>query len=306
MNNIIDKSKEIGLRVETKKVLEKEFDNSLRDEKFKNLVKKINLPSEILMKYTSLLEESAIEYDNCINCKSIFECKNRSRGYAYLPSIEDERLIFRYKACKYQEKMMKDNAFKKNITLYQTPEGILEADMKKIQLTDASRFNVIEWLTKFVNDYPNVSKGLYLHGNFGSGKSYLITSIFCELAKKNYKSTIVFWPEFLRDLKSYFGNDIEYKEIINSIKNTPLLFIDDIGAENVTPWGRDEILSTILQYRMDNKLCTFFSSNFTISDLEKHLSTTKDGVEMVTGRRIIERIKNLTVDMELISKNLRK
>ncbi len=306
MNNIIDKSKEIGLRVETKKVLEKEFDNSLRDEKFKNLVKKINLPSEILMKYTSLLEESAIEYDNCINCKSIFECKNRSRGYAYLPSIEDERLIFRYKACKYQEKMMKDNAFKKNITLYQTPEGILEADMKKIQLTDASRFNVIEWLTKFVNDYPNVSKGLYLHGNFGSGKSYLITSIFCELAKKNYKSTIVFWPEFLRDLKSYFGNDIEYKEIINSIKNTPLLFIDDIGAENVTPWGRDEILNTILQYRMDNKLCTFFSSNFTISDLEKHLSTTKDGVEMVTGRRIIERIKNLTVDMELISKNLRK
>ena len=94
--------------------------------------------------------------------------------------------------------------------------------------------------------------------------------------------------------------------MINKIKNTPLLFIDDIGAENVTAWSRDEILCTILQYRMDNKLCTFFTSNLNIEDLEKHLSITKEGNEIVKARRITERIKQLTIDMELISKNLRK
>jgi len=305
MNSIKEAAMQMGLRVDNGNTLEKEFSASLKDERFKNLVRKIDLPVEILMKYTSLLEESACEYDNCQNCKNIFECKNRSKGYAYLPKVQNNKLVFKFKACKYQEKIMEDTAFKTNITLYQTPEGILDADMKKINLKDAARFETIEWLTKFVNSYPNVTKGLYLHGNFGSGKSYLITAAFCELAKKGYKSTIVFWPEFLRDLKSYFGNDLEYKSIITRIKNTPLLFIDDIGAENVTPWGRDEILSTILQYRMDNKMCTFFSSNFDINDLEKHLSMTREGYEIVTARRITERIKQLTDDVQLVSKNLR-
>ncbi len=305
MNNIKDATVEMGLNTNNKRVLEREFEASLKDERFKTLVKKINLPVETLMKYTSLLEESACEYDNCQNCKNIFECKNKSKGYAYLPRVENDKLLFKFKACKYQEKIMKDNAFKKNITLYQTPDGILEADMKKINLKDAARFDAIEWLTKFVNNYPNVTKGLYLNGSFGAGKSYLITATFCELAKKGYKSTIVFWPEFLRDLKSYFGNDLEYRAIISKIKNTPLLFIDDIGAENVTPWGRDEILNTILQYRMDNKMCTFFSSNFDLNDLEKHLSSTREGYEIVTARRITERIKQLTDNIQLISKNLR-
>ena len=81
--------------------------------------------------------------------------------------------------------------------------------------------------------------------------------------------------------------------------------LDDIGAENVTNWGRDEILGTILQYRMDNHLTTFFTSNLDINELEKHLSITKDNMDMVKARRIIERIKQLTIDMELISKNRR-
>ena len=41
------------------------------------------------------------------------------------------------------------------------------------------------------------------------------------------------------------------------IKQIPLLLIDDIGAEKLTDWARDEILGSILQYRMDFKLPTF-------------------------------------------------
>lgn len=36
-----------------------------------------------------------------------------------------------------------------------------------------------------------------------------------------------------------------------------VLLIDDIGAENNSPWSRDEVLGTILQYRMDSDLTTF-------------------------------------------------
>ena len=85
-----------------------------------------------------------------------------------------------------------------------------------------------------------------------------------------------------------------------------ILLIDDIGAEKVSDWGRDEILGTILQSRMNNHLTTFFTSNLSIEELEKHLAITKDSQDIVKARRIIERVKQLTEDMELISINRRK
>ena len=95
------------------------------------------------------------------------------------------------------------------------------------------------------------------------------------------------------------------EEKLDFLKNVDILLIDDIGAENVTSWGRDEILGTILQYRMNNKLSTFFTSNLTLEELEDHLSITKNSEDKVKARRIIERIKQLTEDRELVSKNRR-
>ncbi len=304
MENIKNTLEEMGINTTLNKSLKENYKKALKDENFKELVSKLKLDEDELMKYTSLLEESSCEYNHCKNCKNILECKNKIQGYAYLPKIENKKLVFNYKACKYKEKLNEQNKFKSNITLYQTQDGILDANVKDIYSKDTKRIDAINSLMTFLKEYPN-HKGIYLHGSFGSGKSYLVTAILVELAKKDIKSTIIFWPEFLSELKSYFGDDIGYRKIMYQIKNTEILLIDDIGAENITSWSRDEVLSPILQYRMDNKLKTFFTSNLSIEDLEKHLALTKDGEEVVKARRIIERIKQLTNDVELVSKNLR-
>ena len=304
MENIKNTLEEMGINTTLNKSLKENYKKALKDENFKELVSKLKLDEDELMKYTSLLEESSCEYNHCKNCKNILECKNKIQGYAYLPKIENKKLVFNYKACKYKEKLNEQNKFKSNITLYQTQDGILDANVKDIYSKDTKRIDAINSLMTFLKEYPN-HKGIYLHGSFGSGKSYLVTAILVELAKKDIKSTIIFWPEFLSELKSYFGDDIGYRKIMYQIKNTEILLIDDIGAENITSWSRDEVLSPILQYRMDNKLKTFFTSNLSIEDLEKHLALTKDGEEVVKARRIIERIKQLTSDVELVSKNLR-
>ena len=96
------------------------------------------------------------------------------------------------------------------------------------------------------------------------------------------------------------------EEKLDYLKNVDLLLIDDIGAENVTAWGRDEILGAILQYRMNNKLSTFFTSNLNLEELESHLSFSKNSEDKVKARRIIERIKQLSIDIELVSINRRK
>ena len=164
---------------------------------------------------------------------------------------------------------------------------------------------IIKYFKEFIDEYnkKDKPKGLYLNGSFGSGKTYLIAALFNEMAKKDIRSVLIYYPEFLRSLKSSFNSD--YSEKFNYIKKVPLLLLDDIGAENTSAWSRDEVLGPILQYRMEEHLPTFFTSNLTLQELEKNLSITTGGVDKVKARRIIERIKQLTVNMELISKNRR-
>ena len=133
----------------------------------------------------------------------------------------------------------------------------------------------------------------------------MLSALLNELSKDNYSSIIIYYPELLRNLKEAFEtNDFSYR--INKIKKADLLMLDDIGAETVTAWNRDEILGTVLQYRMDNKLPTFFTSNLTLKELEQHFILNQSPSEAIKARRIIERIKQITDYEELISKNRRK
>ena len=132
-----------------------------------------------------------------------------------------------------------------------------------------------------------------------------VVNLINELSKKGYNSIILYYPNLLSSLKASFNTE-DFDIKLDSIMRCDLLLIDDIGAENNTSWSRDEILGTILQYRMDNELSTFFTSNLNLQELEEHLKVTNNGAESVKARRIIERIKQLTNYMELISENKRK
>ena len=285
--------------------LEKYFDEELKDDTFKKVVSKCKLPKEELIKYTSLFKDSACELKNCSTCKNILECKNSVTGHVYYPSVEQNNIIFSYVTCKYKKKLDKDNKYKENIISFDMPREIMDASMKDIYTDDKNRLEAIKWLTSFIKKYEsgNNIKGLYLTGNFGCGKTYVVAATFNEIAKKGKKVAIVYYPEFLRRLKESFSDD--YKVIFDSVRKSDLLLLDDIGAETVTNWNRDEVLGTILQYRMQEKLPTFFTSNLTIKELEEHLiGNDSDG--KVKARRIIERIKYLTDNIEMIAENRRK
>ena len=290
--------------------LDEAYDEALKDDNFKEFVSKLKVRREILKKYTTLLEESSIEYFNCKNCSELASCKNKVVGYAKLPKLNGETLEFSYKPCKYKNKFDKEEMIHSNTKLFNVPKEIKEASIKKIYKTDKNRYKTILWLTEFIKNYKkNIhQKGLYLCGNFGCGKTYLIAAIFNELGKEGIKSAIVFWPEFLNSLKASFNSEVrsEFKNKYNYVKKVPLLLIDDLGAEAVTPWSRDEILCPLLQYRMDEKLPTFFTSNLDLKSLENHLAITSKGDEIIKAGRIISRIKQLTEYQEMISKNLRK
>lgn len=291
---------QMSLNEKLRAELLKEYEKSMEDEEFKKLVEYQKIPKDIAIKNNMKLMDTCEELKNCKNCKGIHECKNNVSGHVLYPKY-DETLKFVYMPCRYQKLMMKKMQEKKD-----NLNEIDRARMKDIDINDKNRVKVIKWLKNFYDNYEifNSMKGLYLHGSFGSGKSFLIASLFNELKiNKNATTEIVYFPDLLRNMKEDFS---VVEDKINYLENVDLLLIDDIGAENVTSWGRDEILGTILQYRMNNKLPTFFTSNLTIQELENNLALAKNSEDKVKARRIIERIKQLTDDIELVSVNRRK
>ena len=288
--------------------LKVDFNKELNNPYFSLVLEKIDLEENKLYKYTSRIKDCATEEQNCQNCKGLCFCKNEMKGYKLIPNVLDNKINFEYEACSYMKKNLKETSFLNNIKLYNEPSELKNARIKDIYVDDKSRVKIIKYINDYIKNYnKNRLKALYLTGSFGSGKTYLISALFNELAKQNVSSVIVYFPEFLRTLKSSF-NDIEnsYNERFNYVKNDKLLLIDDIGAENLTTWGRDEILGTILQYRMQENLPTFFTSNLNMKELEEHLSITTSSSDKVKARRIIERIKYLTDEMTLIGINRRK
>ena len=278
------------------------------DTTFRVIANKTKLPNDTLMKYTTKLELSSLEVNNCKNCKNIMECKNEVCGYVYYPEVNGDDLEFSYIPCKYKKEIDKENKYLDNIYYFDIPKNIKNARMKDIITKDKNRYPVIKWIKEFMLEYENNKniKGLYLNGNFGCGKTYLLSAMFGELARSGNKVAMIYYPEFLRNLKESFNDSLEYRNKFEYVKKVPLLLLDDIGAETVTDWSRDEVLGTILQYRMDENLPTFFTSNLSIEELEEHLSVTSKQVDIVKARRIIERIKQLTDSITLISVNLRK
>ena len=106
------------------------FNDHLKDDSFKQLIKHLDVDKNILIKHTSNLEITAQELNNCKNCKSLNFCQNKLKGYIFYPSIYGNTLKFNYIACKKQKEYL--NRINTNADYIKMPVNLKEASMKDI------------------------------------------------------------------------------------------------------------------------------------------------------------------------------
>ena len=200
----------------------------------------------------------------------------------------------------------KEAAIKNRLKLINLPATLKKASLAQVDLDDLDRLPVFEKLLAFVEQYPAIRKGLYFYGDFGVGKSFMVAALAHDLSeKRGVSSTLLHYPSFVIDVKNAIG-DGNVKTLVDELKLSEVLILDDIGAEQSTAWVRDEILQVILQYRMQEDLPTFFTSNFDFEDLEKHFAKGKNGNdETWEARRVMERIRYLAEETRLEGVNRR-
>ena len=148
-------------------------------------------------------------------------------------------------------------------------------------------------------------RGIYIYGPTGTGKTYLMGCIYNYFKQNGREPAILYYPEFIRKIKSKISNN-SYDLYIDLIRDEEILIIDDIGAENITEFIRDEVLGPIINHREAEKLPTFFSSNLSIDDLSELLSNGRTTVDKTKALRIVERIHSLSAPHFLDGENERE
>jgi primosomal protein DnaI len=143
-----------------------------------------------------------------------------------------------------------------------------------------------------------VTKGLYIHGPYGSGKSYLLSAIAASYASHDVDVIFTYVPDLIRGFKQGIDEGTIEKRI-NILKQTAVLMLDDLGGEFHSSWFRDEILMPLIQYRLSASLPVYVSSNYTLTQLADVLATGQDEVNRVKALRLIKRLRDLMTLVKL-------
>ncbi|MCP8617079.1 primosomal protein DnaI [Salirhabdus salicampi] len=252
------------------------------------------------------------EYDNqskqCEKCPSLSECCNIIPGYAPKLSVQNRQIRIAYDRCPQKIKQDEQNRKKSFVQSLYMPKEILEASIEDIDFEDSERINAIMKIKELLDQLDQkktITKGLYMYGPFGVGKTFLLGVLANEFAKREIQSMFIYMPEFVREMKSSIGNST-LNEKVDKFKQIPVLIFDDIGAEFQSAWFRDEVLGAILQYRMMEGLPVFFTSNYNLKELESILAAAGKGeMERLKAGRIIERIKQVSDPVALFGQNRR-
>ena len=264
---------------------------------------KEELTPEAIRKGMSALLEFRMERDARKNHKEV-----KAPGLEPCLEVHNGFILVNYKRTEEAIREERERKRKRLIHSINMPKNIAEARFSDTALTP-ERQDVIGELLKFINSYkPNSTeyqKGLYLAGPFGVGKTYMMGALANELSENGVETTLVNVPTYSAEIKQAIAtNTVEAKLV--SIKNTPILVLDDIGAEMNSAWFRDEVLMVILQHRMLQELPTFFTSNFTIDQLEAHFAHSNKGdQELLKAKRLIERIRFLAKEYFVDGQNHR-
>ncbi|WP_050181154.1 primosomal protein DnaI [Domibacillus robiginosus] len=282
----------------------------LSDPSIRNFIEKnkSDLSDEAIQKNLVKLYEYKTQSKKCDKCPSLSQCINIMQGFEPELLWRRGRVELDYHRCsrKINDDQKKEN--EKLIKSLYVPKNILNARFDDLDFKDPDRHNAIKAAEEFVENYikDKQTKGLYIYGAFGVGKSYLLGAIANDLAEENNTSSLImYFPEFVREMKQSLS-DQSLDSKLEKVKSAPVLMIDDIGAESMSSWVRDDILGTILQFRMLENLPTLFTSNFKLDDLEYHLTYSQRGEqEGLKAKRIMERIKYLALPVEMAGMNRR-
>ena len=122
------------------------------------------------------------ELHNCKKCKGLEYCKNSICGIR--PKFDGENIS--YEPCEY--KVIEERKYNVDTTF--ASNYVMDASLASFELDNPSRLKVYEYANKVLSSVKKMLPGLYIYGQYGTGKTYFLSALANELAQKGIKVTV--------------------------------------------------------------------------------------------------------------------
>jgi len=210
--------------------------------------------------------------DNCYKCKHI-------RYAGFKPYTEE---------CVKFKKYIARNEIQEYLKVSGMGKRFLDKTFENFEVTEPTQKAFNACMT-FCKEYllDNGIRGIKLFGNYGCGKTHLMSAVIHKLAEYHKAAFFVVVPDLLKEIRQGFGQGGYSSELIKKVEIAPILILDDLGAEKSSEWVREQ-LYVIINQRYINMLPTLVTTNCTTEELMERLGerTVSRLIEMTDSYKI--------------------
>jgi DNA replication protein DnaC len=115
---------------------------------------------------------------------------------------------------------------------------------------------------------------LVLVGPSGCGKTHLSAAIAGKCIASGQGALFMVVPDLLDHLRAAYqpGSEAGYDEVFETVRNAPVLILDDLGAHQSSPWA-EEKLYQILNHRHLARMHTVVTTNRELKQMEPRIAS---------------------------------
>ena len=280
------------LKVEQNITISEKFLRQIEESIFENEVaykycKKLGLSDDQIRENAPKIFDFSEDVKNCKNCKGLKYC-NKTPKYLVTNITYEEGVVDRnILPCK---KYLEQVNFKKRFVVVDFSEDFYDVLLEDISNKNTKAKKAVMQVYKETALLKKSNKWIYMKGDMSTGKSFFAATLCVHAAKEKAYDSISYIdvPERFKELTDLaFQKSPRFNDLLDSIKNSEMLVLDDFGNEFKSDFVRENILFPILSYRGKNKLFTIITSNYAINDICTMYQTN------VASKPKIEQIKQL-------------
>lgn len=137
----------------------------------------------------------------------------------------------------------------------------------------AREFKSLEKALKAAHRFAEKPKGwLIFMGGYGSGKTHLAAAIANYRAALGAPPLFIMVPDLLDHLRATFSpkSDVSYDRRFDEIRAAPLLVLDDLGTQSMTPWVREKLYQ-LFTYRYNAELPTVITTADSMEEIDARI-----------------------------------